>query len=113
MASIYAAMVVINAEGRYVDIVQMYDPQGNKLDHPYQYGLASGEKVIDARKPPMRQHAGTTGFIDPVWDEEATAWIEAATDEEIAAWEAEHPAPEMPEPQPSTDEILDILLGVS
>ena len=93
MASIYAAMVVINAEGRYVDIVQMYDPQGNELDHPYRYDLTAEERVIDARKPPMRQHTGTTGFIEPVWNDESSAWIEAATDEEIAAWEEAHPAP--------------------
>lgn len=113
MQSIDAAMVVIDATGRYVTLVQMYDPQGNKLDYPYKYELADGERVIDADQPTMRQHAGTSGFITPKWDEDTEAWIEAATAEQIDAWEAEHPAPEVPEPLPSADEILDILLGVS
>lgn len=93
MRSINAAMVVIDATGRYVELVQMMDPQGNILDHPYKYELKDGERVISAKQPTMRQHAGATGFIDPVWDDDTEAWIEAASAEEIAAWEAEHPAP--------------------
>ena len=93
MQSIDAAMVVIDATGRYVTLVQMYDPQGNKLDYPYKFELADGERVIDADQPTMRQHAGATGFIDPVWDDDTGGWIECATEEEIADWEAEHPDP--------------------
>ena len=77
------------------------------------YAMLPGESLIETKPPSMRLHAGTLGFVNPKWDEDSNSWTEGATDEKIAAWEAEHPAPEMPEPQPSTDEILDILLGVS
>ena len=39
----------------------------------------------------MRQHAGTSGFIFPVWS--ASTWTEGATAEQITAWEQENPDP--------------------
>ena len=52
--------------------------------------------LVDSETTPDRkQHAGSTGFVKPRWDEDAAAWVEGATDEELAAWEAEHPAPEV------------------
>lgn len=106
MQSIDAARVVIDAEGRYVTIVQFYDAMGHLLDHPYNYRLAEGERVISANSPTMRQHAGAAGYIDPRWDDDAEAWIEGATAEQIAAWEAEHPAPEEPEdPTPPSGDL--------
>lgn len=78
------------------------------------YTLQEGEMLVESdTMPDTKQHAGGAGFVKPRWDEGTAAWIEGATAEELAAWDAEHPAPEAPEPQPSTDEILDILLGVS
>ena len=84
---------------------------GEKVESVQHYKLTEGELLIDANPPAMRPYAGATGFITPRWD--GSAWVEGASAEELAAWEAEHPAPEVPEPEPSADEILDILLGVS
>ena len=50
--------------------------------------------LVDSETTPDRkQHAGSTGFVRPRWDEDAEMWVEGATAEELAAWEAEHPAP--------------------
>lgn len=57
------------------------------------YSLKDGEQLVDASPPIMRQHAGSTGFIAPIWD--GSVWAETATADEIAAWEQSHPAPEV------------------
>ena len=67
------------------------------------YTLLAGESLVDAAPPVMRPYAGAAGFISPKWDADAAAWVEAASAEEIAAWEAEHPAPEAPEPEPGLE----------
>lgn len=69
------------------------------------YTLSDGERLIDADPPTMRPYAGAAGFIRPKWDTDTAGWVEAATAEEIAAWEAEHPAPETPEPAPTVEEL--------
>lgn len=110
----YKHCCVVGADGAYKTFVLVLLEQGEDgktVEHVQHYKLAEGKRLIDAHPPAMRPYAGAAGFIKPRWD--SITWVEGATDEEIAAWEAEHPAPEVPEPQPSTDEILDILLGVS
>ena len=77
------------------------------------YRLAEGERLLDVQRPLIKNYAGGVGCVKPRWDEDVAAWVEGASAEELAEWEAEYPAPEVPETQPSTDEILDILLGVS
>ena len=57
------------------------------------YTLKDGEQLVDAQPPVMRQHAGSTGFIAPIWG--GSDWQEPATADEIAAWEQAHPAPEV------------------
>lgn len=92
---------VIAADGIYRAYVRaqiMQSVDGMLTETILGYKLAEGERLIDAKPPAMRQHAGTSGFIKPKWDEDTEAWKEAATAEEIADWEAEHPAPEDPEP---------------
>lgn len=91
---------VIAADGIYRAYVRaqiMQSVDGMLTETILGYKLAEGERLIDAKPPAMRQHAGTSGFIKPKWDEDTEAWKEAATAEEIADWEAEHPAPEEPE----------------
>ena len=69
------------------------------------YTLQEGEVLVDSDTTPDRkQHAGGAGYVKPRWDEDTATWVEGATAEELAAWEAEHPAPEVPEPpEPSGD----------
>lgn len=62
------------------------------------YAMLPGESLIETKPPSMRLHAGVLGFVKPKWDEDGNSWSEGATAEEIADWEAEHPAPEEPEP---------------
>ncbi|MGO5028980.1 hypothetical protein [Candidatus Agathobaculum pullicola] len=62
------------------------------------YAMLPGESLIETKPPSMRQHAGALGFVKPKWDEDSNRWAEGATEDEIADWEAEHPAPEEPEP---------------
>ena len=69
------------------------------------YTLLDGERLIDADPPTMRPYAGAAGFIRPKWDTDTAGWVEAATEGEIAAWEAENPAPKMPEPSPTVEEL--------
>lgn len=110
----YKHCCVVGADGAYKTFVLVLLEQGEDgetVENVQHYKLVEGERLIGVHPPAMRPYAGAAGFIKPRWD--SIAWVEGATDEEIAAWEAEHPAPEVPEPQPSTDEILDILLGVS
>ena len=110
----YKHCCVVGADGAYKTFVLVLLEQGEDgetVERVQHYKLTEGEQLIDANPPAMRPYASAAGFITPRWD--GSAWVEAASAEEIAAWEAEHPAPEVPEPLPSADEILDILLGVS
>ncbi|MFQ9126749.1 MAG: hypothetical protein ACLR4Z_08145 [Butyricicoccaceae bacterium] len=68
------------------------------------YTLKDGEQLVDASPPSMRQHAGSTEFISPIWD--GSDWQETATADEIAAWEQEHPAPEI-KPAPMSNAELE------
>ena len=87
---------VVDAGGLYRALVTVQTEQGadgEPKETVLGYKLAEGERLIDAVPPAMRQHAGTSGFISPKWDEDTEAWIEGATAEQIAAWEDEHPDP--------------------
>ena len=68
------------------------------------YTLKDGEQLVDAQPPVMRTHAGSNGFISPVWD--GSQWAETAAADEIAAWEKEHPVPEI-KPAPKTNAELE------
>ncbi|MGO5027236.1 DUF4376 domain-containing protein [Candidatus Agathobaculum pullicola] len=86
----------VDAGGLYRALVTMQTEQGTDgepKENVLGYTLAEGERLIDTAPPTKRLHAGTTGFVKPRWDEDATAWVEGATAEELAAWEAEHPDP--------------------
>ena len=86
---------VIDAMGRYVTFVLI-------LDGDIQfYTLQDGECLIDAEPPTHRQYAGADGFVDPIWNVDASAWVEGATDQEIAEWEANHPAPSISDSKPT------------
>ena len=92
----YKHCCVVDANGVYQTFVLVLlgqDGDGAQTETVQGYTLAEGEQLIDTALPAMRQHAGTSGFITPKWDEDTEAWIEAATAEEIAVWEAEHPDP--------------------
>lgn len=92
----YKHCCVVNADGVYQTFVLVLleqNEEGETTENVQGYKLAEGEQLIDAALPAMRQHAGTSGFIRPKWDEDTEAWIEAATAEQIAAWETEHPDP--------------------
>lgn len=92
----YKHSCVVDAGGTYKTFVLVLlgqDGDGAQTETVQGYTLAEGEQLIDTALPAMRQHAGTSGFITPKWDDDTEAWIEAATAEELAAWEAEHPAP--------------------
>lgn len=102
----YKHCCVVGADGAYKTFVLVLLEQGEDgetVENVQHYKLVEGEQLIDANPPAMRPYAGTAVFIKPRWD--SIAWIEAATDEEIAAWETEHPAPEVPEPEPSGDYV--------
>ena len=97
----YKHSCVVNAKNQYKGIVLVLLENGQIQD----YNLLEGESLVDAAPPAMRPYAGAVGFISPRWDADASAWVEAATEEEIAVWEAEHPAPEKPEPTPTVEEL--------
>ena len=91
---------VIDAEGRHVTYVlvkirdkPLEDGGTEQIEEVQNYTLKDGEQLVDAQPPVMRQHAGSTGFISPVWD--GSQWAETAAADKIAAWEKEHPAPEV------------------
>ena len=91
---------VIDAEGRHVTYVlvkirdkPLEDGGTERVEEVQNYTLKDGEQLIDAQPPVMRTHAGSTGFISPIWD--GSRWAETAAADEIAAWEQEHPAPEV------------------
>lgn len=102
---------VIDAEGRHVTYVlvkirdkPLEDGGTEQIEEVQNYTLKDGEQLVDASPPSMRQHAGGTGFISPIWD--GSQWAETATADEIAAWEQEHPAPEV-KPAPKTNAELE------
>ena len=102
---------VIDAEGRHVTYVlvkirdkPLEDDGTERVEEVQNYTLKDGEQLVDAQPPVMRQHAGSTGFLSPIWD--GSQWAETATADEIAAWEQAHPAPEI-KPAPMTNAELE------
>ena len=102
---------VVDAEGRHVTYVlvkirdkPLEDGGTEQVEEVQNYTLKDGEQLVDASPPVMRQHAGSTGFISPVWG--GSDWQETAAADEIAAWEQEHPAPEV-KPAPKTNAELE------
>lgn len=102
---------VIDAVGRHVTYVlvkirdkPLEDGGTERVEEVQNYTLKDGEQLVDAQPPIMRQHAGSVGYIAPVWD--GSDWQETATADEIAAWEQEHPAPEI-KPAPKTNAELE------
>ena len=92
----YKYCCVVDADGSYKTfvLVLLEQSDGSETTESVQgYTLTAGERLIDAAPPAKRQHAGTTGFVKPRWDEDTETWVEGATSEELAAWEAEHPDP--------------------
>lgn len=111
----YKHCCVVDAQGRYITLVLVLleeNEEGQVEERVQYYTLQEGERLVEAGPPTARPYAGAAGLVSPVWDDGAGAWTEGASEEEIAAWEAEHPAPELPEPEPSAEELMDILLGV-
>lgn len=91
---------VIDAKGELVTfvLVQTHDQTNERgetesVQEIKSYSLKDGEQLIDAQPPIMRQHAGSVGYIAPVWG--GSDWQETAAADEIAAWEQAHPAPEV------------------
>lgn len=91
---------VIDAEGKHVTYVlvkirdkPLDDGTTEQVEEIQNYTLKDGEQLVDAQPPVMRAHAGSTGFLSPVWD--GSRWAETATADEIKSWEKEHPAPEV------------------
>ena len=91
---------VVDAEGRHVTYVlvkirdkPLEDGGTEQIEEVQNYTLKDGEQLIDAQPPIMRQHAGSVGYIAPVWG--GSDWQETAAADEIAAWEQAHPAPEI------------------
>lgn len=102
---------VIDAVGRHVTYVlvkirdkPLEDGGTEQVEEVQNYTLKDGEQLVDASPPVMRQHAGSVGYIAPVWD--GSDWQETATADEIAAWEKAHPAPEV-KPAPKSNAELE------
>lgn len=102
---------VIDAEGRHVTYVlvkirdkPLEDGTTEQVEKIQNYTLKDGEQLVDAQPPVMRQHAGSTGFLSPIWG--GSDWQETATADEIAAWEQAHPAPEV-KPAPKSNAELE------
>ena len=88
----YKHCCVVDAKGFYKDYVLVQAE--NEEQTVVGYTMQEGDMLVDSETTPDRkQHAGSTGFVRPRWDEDAAAWVEGATDEELAAWEEVHPAP--------------------
>lgn len=88
----YKHCCVVDAKGFYKDYVLVQTE--NEEQTVIGYTMQDGDMLIDSETTPDRkQHAGSTGFVKPRWDEDAETWVEGATAEEQAAWEEEHPAP--------------------
>ena len=101
---------VVDAEGRHVTYVlvkirdkPLEDGTTEQVEEIQNYTLKDGEQLIDAQPPVMRTHAGSTGFVSPIWD--GSQWAETAAADEIAAWEQAHPAPEV-KPAPKSNAEL-------
>ena len=104
----YKHSCVIDAQNLYktfVLVLLVEDEEQQQEEQIQYYELLEGELLVDTAPPVMRPYAGAVGLIRPKWDADTAQWVEAATEEEIAAWEAEHPAPEVPEPEPSGDYV--------
>ena len=103
----YKHSCVIDAQNLYKTfvLVLLVENEEHQQEEQIQYyTLQEGEQLLDTAPPAMRPYAGAAGFVSPKWDTSTSAWVEAATEKEIADWEAEHPAPELPDPpQPSGD----------
>lgn len=102
---------VVDAEGRHVTYVlvkirdkPLEDGGTEQIEEVQNYTLKDGEQLIDAQPPIMRQHAGSVGYIAPVWG--GSDWQETAAADEIAAWEQAHPAPEI-KPAPMSNAELE------
>lgn len=102
---------VIDAEGKHVTYVlvkirdkPLEDGTTEQVEEIQNYKLKDGEQLVNASPPVMRQHAGSTGFLSPIWG--GSDWQETATADEIAAWEKEHPAPEV-KPAPKSNAELE------
>lgn len=102
---------VIDAEGRHVTYVlvkirdkPLEDGGTEQVEEVQNYTLKDGEQLVDASPPVMRQHAGSVGYIAPVWG--GSDWQETAAADEIAAWEQAHPAPEV-KPAPMSNAELE------
>ena len=102
---------VVDAEGKHVTYVlvkirdkPLEDGGTEQVEEVQNYTLKDGEQLIDAQPPIMRQHAGSVGYIAPVWG--GSDWQETAAADEIAAWEKEHPAPEV-QPAPKSNAELE------
>lgn len=102
---------VVDAEGRHVTYVlvkirdkPLEDGGTEQIEEVQNYTLKDGEQLIDAKPSIMRQHAGSVGYIAPVWG--GSDWQETAAADEIAAWEQAHPAPEI-KPAPMSNAELE------
>lgn len=102
---------VIDAEGKHVTYVlvkirdkSLEDGTTEQVEEIQNYKLKDGEQIVDASPPIMRQHAGSTGFLSPVWG--GSDWQETATADGIKSWEKEHPAPKV-KPSPMTNAELE------
>ena len=83
---------VLSSANEYKLLVRVIvDEEQNEIVQGYK--LKEGETLLDAQPPTRKDHAGSTGFVKPRWDEDAAAWVEGVTGEDLAAWEAEHPDP--------------------
>ncbi len=98
---------VIDSDNFYRTIIHTSiteNPSGEQEEVVVGYKLAEGERLLDVQQPLIKNYAGGVGCVKPRWDEETAAWVEGASAEELAAWEAEHPAPEPPEPSDNLEE---------
>ena len=102
---------VIDAAKKYTTFVLVQtverpqkDGSTAEVEEILHYKLKDGEQLVDAQPPVVRQHAGSTGFLSPIWD--GSDWRETAAADEIAAWEKEHPAPEV-KPAPMSNAELE------
>ena len=98
---------IIDSEGMYIDLFAVKTEKkldGSQIETVLGYTLKEGERLLDALPPTIKDHAGSPGFVKPRWDNDTETWVEGASSEELAAWEAEHPAPEVPEPSGNLEE---------
>lgn len=103
----YKYSCVIAQSGAYRDYVLVLleeSANGAVSEIVQSYVMQEGEQLIGTMPPVLRGHAGTEGFVSPVWN--GKTWTEGASAKELAAWEAEHPAPETPSPPPTETEQL-------